>query len=221
MRTTASYDLFPDAPSERAMARARWLAREGRVADAESAYRDVLATHPDLKPCWAEYFELLRTAGRPEDALRLAEEAAARLGAGAFPLALKGAALIELARFPDALAGLERAVEAHPHLALVWHELGHAAHPPGHPHPAPAGARQSVCRAGAGFRVALRAGGRSGPEPARVDAACRNAGRAAGRTRRGGGRPARGAARGGPAAARVRRGVAGRHRGHRRGAGGP
>ena len=71
MRTTASYDLFPDAPSERAMARARWLAREGRVADAEAAYRDVLATHPDLKPCWAEYFELLRRSGRGEDALRL------------------------------------------------------------------------------------------------------------------------------------------------------
>jgi len=128
MRTTASYDLFPDAPSERAMARARWLAREGRVADAESAYRGVLATHPDLKPCWAEYFELLRTAGRREDALRLAEEAGTRLGDGAFALALKGAALIELARFTDALAVLERAVEADPDLALVWHELGYAAY---------------------------------------------------------------------------------------------
>jgi len=133
MRTTASYDLFPDAPSERAMARARWLAREGRVADAESAYRGVLATHPDLKPCWAEYFELLRTAGRPEDALRLAEGAAVQFGDGAFPLALKGAALIELARFPDALAVLERAVEADPDLALVWHELGYAAYRLGNP----------------------------------------------------------------------------------------
>ncbi len=133
MRTTASYDLFPDAPSERAMARARWLAREGRVADAEAAYREVLATHPDLKPCWAEYFELLRTAGRPQDALRLAEEATAQLGGGAFPLALQGAALIELARFPDALAVLERAVEADPDLALVWHELGYAAYRLGDP----------------------------------------------------------------------------------------
>src|SRR6266849_9553418 len=128
MRTTASYDLFPDAPSERAMARARWLAREGRVADAETAYRSVLATHPDLKPCWAEYFELLRTTGRVQDALRLAEDAEAQFGGGAFPLALKGAALIELARFPDALAVLERAVEADPDLALVWHELGYAAY---------------------------------------------------------------------------------------------
>src|SRR5438128_11243616 len=100
MRTTASYDLFPDAPSERAMARARWLAREGRVADAESAYRGVLATHPDLKPCWAEYFELLRTAGRPEDALPLAAGAAVQFGHAAFALALQGEPLIELARFP-------------------------------------------------------------------------------------------------------------------------
>src|SRR5438309_1233046 len=133
MRTTASYDLFPDAPSERAMARARWLAREGRVADAETAYRGVLATHPDLKPCWAEYFELLRTTGRAQDALRLAEGAEVQFSGGAFPLALKGAALIELARFPDALAVLERAVEADPDLALVWHELGYAAYRLGDP----------------------------------------------------------------------------------------
>src|SRR5438046_10737069 len=80
MRTTASYDLFPDAPSERAMARARWLAREGRVADAEAAYKDVLATHPDLKPCWAEYFDLLRRSGRRDEALQLSARALAPFG---------------------------------------------------------------------------------------------------------------------------------------------
>src|SRR5204863_439654 len=53
MRTTASFELFPDAPSERVMARARYLAREGRLVDAERAYRDVLAQHPDLKGGWA------------------------------------------------------------------------------------------------------------------------------------------------------------------------
>src|SRR2546425_647174 len=127
MRTTASYDLFPDAPSERAMARARWLAREGRVADAEDAYRGVLATHPDLKPCWAEYFELLRRSGRRDDALQLAGRALAQFGATGFALALEGAALVELERIPDALASLERAAEADPDLALVWHELGVAA----------------------------------------------------------------------------------------------
>src|SRR6266566_2264280 len=127
MRTTASYELFPDAPSERAMARARYLVREGRVADAEKAYRDLLAEHPDLKPGWAECFELLRSQGRTEDALRFAEAARAQFGDSAFSLALKGAALIELTRYRDALATLEQAVEFDPDLALVWHELGYAA----------------------------------------------------------------------------------------------
>ncbi|HYR31733.1 MAG TPA: tetratricopeptide repeat protein [Gemmatimonadales bacterium] len=127
MRTTASYELFPDAPSERAMARARYLVREGRVADAEKAYRDLLAEHPDLKPGWAECFELLRGQGRTEDALRLAEGARAQLGDSGFSLALKGAALIELTRYREALATLEQALEFDPDLALVWHELGYAA----------------------------------------------------------------------------------------------
>ncbi|HYU00174.1 MAG TPA: tetratricopeptide repeat protein [Gemmatimonadales bacterium] len=127
MRTTASYELFPDAPSERAMARARYLAREGRIADAEKAYRDVLAAQPDLKPCWAECFELLRSHGRREDALHLAEGARAHFGDSAFPLALKGAALIELERYREALGALEQAIESDPDLALAWHELGYAA----------------------------------------------------------------------------------------------
>src|SRR5204863_177423 len=101
--------------------------REGRAADAEKAYRDVLAEHPDFKTGWAECFELLRSQGRTEDALRLAEGARAQCGDSAFSLALKGAALIELGRYRDALATLEQAVEFDPDLALVWHELGYAA----------------------------------------------------------------------------------------------
>src|ERR1051325_8989420 len=149
MRNTASFELFPDAPSERVMARARYLAREGRLVDAEQAYRAVVAEHPDLKGGWAgrsgrpsravmadppdlrggwaECCELLRSQGRREDALRLAESARAQFGDSAFALALKGAALIELERYREALATLEQAVEADPDLALVWHELGYAA----------------------------------------------------------------------------------------------
>src|SRR5437773_1161120 len=133
MRTTASYDLFPDAPSERAIARARWLAREGRVADAEEAYRGVLATHPDLKACWAECFELLRTHERAVDALRLAEAALGHFGATAFPFTLQGAALIELKRYREALGALEQALERDPDLGLAWHELGYACYRLGDP----------------------------------------------------------------------------------------
>src|SRR2546430_2236342 len=75
MRTTASYDLFPDAPSERAMARARWLARGGPVGGAERAHRDVPAAPPQLKPRWAQDFVLLRGVRRDGGRSRAAEVA--------------------------------------------------------------------------------------------------------------------------------------------------
>jgi len=128
MRTTASYDLFPDARDERALARARWLAREGRMKDAQGAYEDLLTTKPGLKASWAEYFELLRASGLKEEALKLAERGRAVFGETGFSYTLMGAALTELGRYPEALAELERAVEADPDLALVWHELGYAAY---------------------------------------------------------------------------------------------
>jgi len=127
MRTTASYDLFPDARSERALARARWLAREGRMQDAQTAYDELLATKPEIKAAWAEYFELLRASGRGDEALQLADRARAVFGETGFSHTLRGAALTELGRYPEALAELERAVEVDPDLALVWHELGYAA----------------------------------------------------------------------------------------------
>jgi len=81
-----------------------------------------------LKAGWAEYFELLRSGGRGEEALRLADRARATFGETSFSYTLRGAALTELGRYPEALAELERAVEADPDLALVWHELGYAAY---------------------------------------------------------------------------------------------
>ena len=128
MRTTASFDLFPDVPSERAIARARWLAQNGRVGDAESAYRSVLAAQPDLKACWAECFELLRRHGRAADALRLAESALDHFGPTGLSLTLQGAALIELGRNREALGALEQALDRDPDLGMAWHELGYAAH---------------------------------------------------------------------------------------------
>jgi TPR repeat len=104
------------------------LAREGRVRDAQSAYDELLAANPELKPAWAEYFELLRLSGRGDEALQLADRARGALGETGFAYTLRGAALTELGRYPEALAELERAVEVDPDLALVWHELGYAAY---------------------------------------------------------------------------------------------
>src|SRR5213592_4055838 len=115
MRTTASYDLFPDARSERALARARWLAREGRVHDAQSAYDDLLAAKPELKAAWAEYFELLRANGRGEDALQLADRARAIFGDTGFAFTLRGAALTELRRYQAAEVAFEGAAQAAAH----------------------------------------------------------------------------------------------------------
>src|SRR2546425_10095313 len=112
----------------RALARARWLAREGRMRDAQAAYDELLASKPELKACWAEYFELLRAGGRKEEALQLADRARATFGETGFSFTLRGAALAELGRYQDALAELERAVEVDPDLALVWHELGYVAY---------------------------------------------------------------------------------------------
>ncbi len=128
MRTTASYDLFPDARSERALARARWLAREGRTKDAQTAYDELLVSKPELRAGWAEYFELLRISGLKDEALQLADRARATFGETGFAFTLRGAALTELGRYPEALAELEHAVEVDPDFALVWHELGYAAY---------------------------------------------------------------------------------------------
>ena len=53
------------------MARARWLAREGRTTDAESAYRDLLSSYPDLKACWdsgrRRHLTHLELAWRPSE----------------------------------------------------------------------------------------------------------------------------------------------------------
>lgn len=98
------------------------------MRDAQSAYDELLATKPELKACWAEYFELLRASSKADDALQLADRARATFGETGFTFTLRGAALTELGRYPEALAELERAVEADPDLGLVWHELGYAAY---------------------------------------------------------------------------------------------
>jgi tetratricopeptide (TPR) repeat protein len=127
MHSTDQYRVFPNVPADRALSRPRRLLSEGRLEEAQHAYRAVLGIEPDLKAAWLEYFSLLRQTGRHADALALASEAAAQFGVQALPLALKGAALVELGRFREGLAALDEAARLDPDLGLIWHEAGYAA----------------------------------------------------------------------------------------------
>ena len=128
MRTTSSFEIFPNEPSERSLAKARRFRQEGRVRESEQEYRRVMDRQPGLRASWTECFDLLRRSGQAEQALALAADAERTFSKEAFPIALRGAALIEQKRFPEALEALEVAVDRDPGLALTWHELGYAAH---------------------------------------------------------------------------------------------
>lgn len=96
------------------------------MAESEAAYRGVMQRQPTLRSSWTECFELLRSNGNIDDALQVAAAAEGVFPAEAFPLTLKGAALIEMQRYREALRNLEVAVDRDPDLALTWHELGYA-----------------------------------------------------------------------------------------------
>jgi tetratricopeptide (TPR) repeat protein len=127
MYSTDQFRVFSEAPTDRLLSRPRRLLQEGRPTEAEAAYQSVVATNPDVKQGWFEYFSLLRQARRHDEALALADRAAAHFGEDPLPSALRGAALVELGRFREGLASLDDAAMRDPNLGLVWHEAGYAA----------------------------------------------------------------------------------------------
>ena len=127
MHSTDQFRVFATLPAEKALSRPRRLLQDGRVTEAEAAYRAVLATQPDLRQAWIEIFALLRAGGRHAEALVLAEQARVQFGEEALPAVLRGAALVELGRYRDGLAALDDASQRDPNLGLVWHEAGYAA----------------------------------------------------------------------------------------------
>ncbi len=128
MFTAGQFKVFSTESSERALARAQDLLREGRRFEAEETYQDLIASQPDLKQVWGEYFQLLRSERRFEEALAFATQALQHFGEDAFAVALMGAALVELGRYREALAALEQAADLDPNLGIVWHEAGYAAY---------------------------------------------------------------------------------------------
>ena len=127
MKSTAQYRLFTSEPGARRLARARALAHEGRPAEAELAYRSAMTEDPSHRESWSELFELFRSATRYEEALSTAEHAAAQFPGEAFPLALVGAAHVELGHWNEGLDWIQKAIALDPDLALAWHEAGYAA----------------------------------------------------------------------------------------------
>ncbi len=128
MFTTSQFRVFATEPSERALARARHLLRDASLDEAEEAYLELIDRQPDLKLAWCEYFEMLRGQRRFEEGLALSAQAADQFGESALPLALKGAALVELGRYREGLVALEQAAARNPDFAMVWHEAGYAAY---------------------------------------------------------------------------------------------
>jgi tetratricopeptide (TPR) repeat protein len=120
-------EVFTGSPSERALARPRHLAHEGRVAEAAQAYRAVLTEQPNLDAGWVEWFQLVQHQNSLDAALALAHEVEARGGRPALGRTLAGSALVEHGRHREGLAELERALATDPDFAPVWHELGRAA----------------------------------------------------------------------------------------------
>jgi tetratricopeptide (TPR) repeat protein len=128
MYSTDQFRVFSGAPTDRLLSRPRRLLQDGRIEEAEAAYQGLLATHPELKQTWVEYFALLRHTQRHDEALTLSERAATQFGEDALPAALRGAALVELGRFREGLSSLDDAARLDPDLGLVWHEAGYAAY---------------------------------------------------------------------------------------------
>jgi tetratricopeptide (TPR) repeat protein len=127
MYSTNQFRVFPSNPTDRLLSRPRRLLQEGRITESEAMYRELLTAHPELAPAYAEYFSLLRSAGRHDEALRLAERAAAHPGMSVMSMVLRGAALVELGRYREGLRALDEAAQLEPDLSLVWHETGYAA----------------------------------------------------------------------------------------------
>jgi len=133
MRRTSSFAVFRFDPGEQDLAKPRWLAREGKAAEAEDEYRHAIGRNPDLFTGWLELFELLRRGGRHQDGLDLADAAERHWGPdAAMPHALRGAALVEMGRLGDGIAALQKAIGADDAFALAWHEYGYASYRAGH-----------------------------------------------------------------------------------------
>ena len=106
------------------LARAIALHREGRPAEAEALYRQVLATTPNDSAALHLLGVTLHQQGRSEEAVASIERALAIDANDAAAHSNLSLALRDLKRFDEALASLDRAIAIAPGLAQSWNNRG-------------------------------------------------------------------------------------------------
>jgi protein O-GlcNAc transferase len=100
------------------------LHQAGRLAEAESRYRELLAQQPKHADALLYLGLLAYQRGRPEEAVRLIGESIAVNGDDPTAHSNLGNALASLGRHAEAEAAFGRALELDPRLADVWFNLG-------------------------------------------------------------------------------------------------
>jgi protein O-GlcNAc transferase len=108
---------------DNAFSRALKLHRSGHLGQAEETYLGILNEDPDFVPALINVGALLRTRGKPQEAVGFYERALTQNPQDANVYSNLGHALINLGRYPEALESLERAIEINPHMDAAYDNL--------------------------------------------------------------------------------------------------
>jgi tetratricopeptide (TPR) repeat protein len=112
------------APDNDGLARALSLHRAGRAAEAEAAYRALLAADPDRSDGWYLLAILLNENRRMEEAAAAIDAAASRAPGEPLVRFTQGSIALGCGRIDDAIAALEAALACNPQFAEAATNLG-------------------------------------------------------------------------------------------------
>ena len=112
------------APDNSGLARALSLHRAGRAAEAEAAYRALLAADPDKSDGWYLLAILLNENRRIEEAAAAIDEAATRAPKEPLVRFTQGSIALACGRIDDAIAAFETALACNPQFAEAATNLG-------------------------------------------------------------------------------------------------
>lgn len=147
--------------------------QQGRLGEAESAYRRVLAQLPGHAGALRNLGVLALQTGHAGPALELFDAALARTPGDAGLHGQRGDALLALGRLPEAIAALREATRLDPRSAVLWNSLGMAEERHGKLAAARAAWRQAIARLDSGGAVGTLAG-QAGDARSALAATCWN-----------------------------------------------